>query len=102
MSSADMDLGAVDTSMRSLRDNADGYLRDWERARAKLDGFLPALGAGALGQAFTPKYREVDASIREAAEVVPRRYRRFAKAGSDSVLQYRDADLRSAGMFPGG
>ncbi|MCK2242241.1 MULTISPECIES: hypothetical protein [unclassified Crossiella] len=102
MSSADMDLTAVDSSMRSLRDNADQYLLAWERARAKLDGFLPALGAGVLGQAFTPKYREVDTSIREAAEVVPRRYRRFAQAGADSVIQYREADLRSARMFPGG
>ncbi|MGO1051701.1 hypothetical protein [Crossiella sp. CA198] len=102
MSSADMDLGAVAASMRSLRDNADQYLQAWETARAKLDGFLPALGAGVLGQAFTPKYREVDASIRESAEVVPRRYRRFAKAGSDSVIQYEQADVASASLFLGG
>ncbi|MGW0516399.1 hypothetical protein [Crossiella sp. NPDC003009] len=102
MHSADLDLAAAEAAMRSVAGTADAYEAAWHADREALAAATGALGSGVLGQAFRPRYTESEAALRAAADRVPGVYRRFAKAGTDSVADYRLADAASARGFGGG
>jgi hypothetical protein len=95
----DMDTEMTAVFMR-VSDEIGQKLEAWKQVKAEITNYESGIGVGRLGQQFRPDYVGARDSVSAVADRIPGGMRAMAKAGANSVEEYRQADAAAAAQFP--